>query len=163
MDPSQIPLRDVHLPDAIGLWPLAPGWWVVIAIVLALSIVALRRAMHDYRQGTARRLALRQLKKIKDDYERHGNPVRFAADVSALLRRAMLAYSPREVVAGLTGPAWLEWLDRDLASPCFQGDAGRTLLELPYRDPQADNSDNDVERLYEAARLRLATPVGDAS
>ena len=23
-------LRDLHLPDALGWWPLAPGWWVVI-------------------------------------------------------------------------------------------------------------------------------------
>ena len=30
MDPEQIPLRDLHLPEAIGLWPLAPGWWVTI-------------------------------------------------------------------------------------------------------------------------------------
>ena len=33
MDPEQIPLRDLHLPEAIGWWPLAPGWWVVIALV----------------------------------------------------------------------------------------------------------------------------------
>ena len=34
MDPEQIPLRDLHLPEAIGWWPLAPGWWLVIAIAL---------------------------------------------------------------------------------------------------------------------------------
>ena len=31
MDPQQIPLRDLHLPDAISWWPLAPGWWLAIA------------------------------------------------------------------------------------------------------------------------------------
>ena len=34
MDPKQIPLRDLHLPEGIGWWPLAPGWWVVIALVM---------------------------------------------------------------------------------------------------------------------------------
>ena len=34
MDPEQIPLRDLHLPEAIGWWPLAPGWWILIAIAL---------------------------------------------------------------------------------------------------------------------------------
>ena len=35
MDPEQIPLRDLHLPDVVGLWPLAPGWWVLILLAAA--------------------------------------------------------------------------------------------------------------------------------
>ena len=162
MDPTQIPLRDVHLPDAIGIWPLAPGWWLVFGVVLGLSVVALRRALINYRAGAARRLALRQLKQIRNEYARHGKPVRFAADVSELLRRSMLAYSPRQDVAGLTGQAWLDWLDHDLALPQFKGDTGRALLELPYRNPDDDVADIDAGRLFDAAKMRLTTPVGDA-
>ena len=36
MDPEQIPLRDLHLPEAIGWWPLAPGWWLLIALGVVL-------------------------------------------------------------------------------------------------------------------------------
>lgn len=159
MEPASIPLRDLHLPGAIGIWPLAPGWWVVIAVALLLAGFGLRYLWRSYRQGASRRIALRGLGRLHADYRNHGDPVAFASQVSELLRRAMLAYSRRAEVAGLTGQAWLDWLDRDLAIPQFDGDAGRGLLELPYRNPESDVSDIDVDRLVEAVRLRLLTPV----
>ena len=50
MDPDQIPLRDLHLPEAIGWWPPAPGWWflallALTGLVLLLVKYARRRAM----------------------------------------------------------------------------------------------------------------------
>ncbi len=71
----------------------------------------------------------------------------------------MLAYSPRQQVAGLTGDAWLAWLDRDLETPLFQTRTGRKLLELPYRRPGDDLSAMDVVDVVAAVRQRLATPV----
>jgi hypothetical protein len=72
----------------------------------------------------------------------------------------MLAYAPRQEVAGLTGNAWLEWLDRDLDQPRFMSDAGRKLLELPYRRPDDDLSAFEMLDVVAAVRQRLATPVG---
>ena len=43
MDPEQIPLRDLHLPEAIGLWPLAPGWWVTITLAVIFLGFLVRR------------------------------------------------------------------------------------------------------------------------
>ena len=43
MDPDQLPLRDLHLPEAVGWWPLAPGWWVLIALAIAGCIYLLYR------------------------------------------------------------------------------------------------------------------------
>ena len=72
----------------------------------------------------------------------------------------MLAYAPRGEVAGLSGPAWAAWLDRDLPQPLFSDGEGRALLELPYRNPKADTSDINVEAMLAAVKLRLRTPVG---
>ena len=78
MDPAQIPLRGLHLPDAIGWWPLAPGWWVIIALLAAGLILLLRRARQRRRESAARRHALRQLERATSAFAKHGDPVRLS-------------------------------------------------------------------------------------
>ena len=160
MDPEQIPLRDLHLPEAIGWWPLAPGWWVVVALAAVLLISLVRQYLRAHAKGAARRHALRQLNALIAEFEQHRNAVAFSSDLSELLRRTMLAYAPRHEVAGLTGDEWLAWLDRDLDQPRFTGDTGRKLLALPYRKPGDDVSAMDLVDVVAAVRQRLATPVG---
>ena len=160
MDPEQIPLRDLHLPEAISWWPLAPGWWVAIGLTLFIVGFLLQRYLERRTRSAARRHALQKLDDLLTEYESHRNVVTFAAQVSELLRRAMLAYAPRQDIAGLTGEDWLAWLDRDLAHPQFVAGPGRALLELPYRNPNSDTIDTDVYALVTAVRQRVATPVG---
>ena len=160
MNPEQIPIRDLHLPEAISWWPLAPGWWILLGIALIIFGWLLRRYRRRRARGVARRHALRELDLLLSDYEQHRNVVIFGVGVSALLRRTMLAYAPRDEVAGLTGDDWLAWLDRDLAHPQFVAGPGRNLINLPYRDPNSESVDADVYALVTAVRQRVATPVG---
>ena len=37
MQPTQLPLKDIHLPDAISWWPPAIGWWLVAIFIPLLS------------------------------------------------------------------------------------------------------------------------------
>lgn len=160
MNPTQLPLRDLHLPDPVGWWPPAPGWWVLAAIALAAVAWVVRRWLKDRARARARRHALSELNRYVEDYSRHGNAVTLGADISELVRRTMLAYAPRGEVAGLTGEAWLAWLDRDLERPVFREGEGRPLIEWPYRDPTADIDRAEVTAFIDAVRLRLKTPVG---
>lgn len=160
MDPNQLPLRDLHLPLPIGWWPLAPGWWLVIALLLFGLGWLLLRAWRLRQFRAPRRYAISALAAIEAEYLEHRNPVVLGRQLSLLLRRAMLAYAPRHEVAGLTGDSWLAWLDRDLSVPYFHTDGGKSLLQLPYRDPNSDFSDVDVSALLAAIKMRLATPVG---
>ena len=159
MEPNASPLRDLHLPEAIGIWPLAPGWWVVIGIVLVLAAIWSWQMWIAWRDGALRRYALRQLDRLYAGYRENGNAVEFGSDLSELLRRTMLAYAPRKDVAGLTGQDWLDWLDDDLPIPQFAGSAGEVLLELPYRNPESDLTGLDIDGLVEAVRMRLRTPL----
>ena len=160
MDPEQIPLRDLHLPEAIGWWPLAPGWWLLIGLAAVGLALLLRQYLRRRARGAARRHALQQLQDLTAEYEQHRDAVRFSSALSELLRRTMLAYAPRQEVAGLTGDAWLAWLDRDLDAPRFQTAAGRKLLEMPYRRPDEDLAAMELIDVVAAVRQRLATPVG---
>lgn len=160
MDPNQLPLRDLHLPPPIGWWPLAPGWWLVIALVLIGLGWLLLQAWRKRQFHAPRRYAISALAVIEAEYLEHRNPVVLGRQLSELLRRAMLAYAPRHEVAGLTGESWLAWLDRDLSVPYFHTEGGKSLLQLPYRDPNSDFSDVDVSALLAAIKKRLSTPIG---
>lgn len=159
MDETALPLRDLHLPDPVGWWPLAPGWWFVL-LVLAVGVAYLFwRAFKKWRHNAARRYALRELARYEGAYLEHRNPVMLGKQLSELLRRGMLAYAPRGDVAGLTGEAWLQRLDSGMPLPYFHTEGGKSLLELPYRNPQGDFSDVDVNALLSAVKMRLKTPL----
>ncbi len=159
MDPTQLTLRDLHLPEPIGWWPLAPGWWLAIALALFGLGWLVLRAWRKWRFNAPRRYAIRTLAAVEAEYMTSRNPVALGRQVSLLLRRGMLAYAPRHEVAGLTGDSWLKWLDQGLPVPYFHTDGGKSLLQLPYRDPDGDFSDVDINALLAAARMRLATPI----
>ena len=68
---------------------------------------------------TARELVEQALARIEAAYLEHRDPVTLGKRLSELLRRGMLAYAPRDQVAGLTGEEWLRWLDRGMPVPYF--------------------------------------------
>lgn len=159
MDPEQIPIRDLHLPQAIGWWPLAPGWWFLLALAVVglgyLAYLGYRR----WRFNAARRVALRELARVSGEYAEGADAVTLAVELSELLRRTMLAYAPRSEVASLTGQRWLEWLDRGLDERPFSNGSGNCIESLPYRDRSKIADEVDVEGLLNAVKLRLRTPL----
>lgn len=161
MNPTQLPLRDLHLPEPIGWWPLAPGWWLLIALAISALLWVGKKYLERRVAAAARRHALLKIRKYCDEYNRHSNAVLLSTQLSELLRRTMLAYAPRDAVAGLTGEDWLAWLDRDLDHPHFQSGDGRPLIEWPYRRPETSIDRSDVAAFVDAVRLRLSTPIGD--
>jgi hypothetical protein len=159
MDPEQLPLRDLHLPPDISWWPLAPGWWVLLAILAVGLGWLLYQSLLRWRAGKPRRTALRQLVQLKKAYQQSGNTQRLGIDLSELLRRAMLAYAPRSEVAGLAGESWLDWLDQGMDEKAFSEGAGKMIESLPYRNPELDAQGVDVEALIDAVHKRLQTPI----
>ena len=159
MNDDALPLRDLHLPETVGWWPLAPGWWALIALFAAGTAYLAWRWYRAWRINAPRRHALRELARFEAAYLEHQDPVTLGKQLSELLRRGMLAYAPRADVAGLTGDAWLAWLDDGMPLPYFHTEGGKSLLTLPYRDPEGDFSDVDVDALLSAVRMRLSVPL----
>jgi hypothetical protein len=163
MDPEQLPLRDLHLPDAVGWWPLAPGWWFLIALAAAGFIYLLYKQYLAWRWNAARRLALSELRRIRTEYEAGADALTLAKELSELVRRSMLAYAPRGEMAGLTGDAWLEWLDRGLDEKPFTSGPGRHIESLPYQRPEKIDEETDISGLIDAVKLRLRTPLPEGT
>jgi len=158
MNPEDLPLRDLHLPAPPGWWPPAPGWWLLMAIAAGLLAWFAWRALNAWLAARPRRVALARLRRGEGEYAASGDVARLAKTLSELVRRAMLAYVPRGEVAGLTGEAWLGFLDRGLDKPLFTQGPGRELEALPYRPP-AQQASADVGGLVRAVRRRLETPL----
>lgn len=133
MDPTALPLRDVHLPPPVGWWPPAPGWWLLAAGVLALLSLT---AWWWWRSAPRRRLrreALATLDALLADYRATGDAARLLQGLSTLLRRIAIARWGRERVARLHGEAWLAFLRERTGAPPVDPAQAALLLEAPYR------------------------------
>ncbi len=122
-------LSDIQEPVGVSIWPLAPGWWLLLAFLGALLVAV---SIFWYRRRALRRAALKELAGIQDKYRRDHNSAALAMGVSTLLRRVALAKEPRSHVAGLCGGDWLAYLDRRGATDGFTNGAGRALTSNPY-------------------------------
>ena len=133
-DPAALPLREIHLPASTGWWPPAPGWWILSGVVLLIAAVAwylYRR--HKRRMYSAVNLARQELVGIRSRYAADRDARHCVRAVSGLLRRLCISVFPRTETAGLTGAEWLAFLDRAAPGKGFTDNAGRVLLEAPYR------------------------------
>ena len=127
----ELPLRDIHVPDPVSWWPPAPGWWILMSLLLLAMLLGW--FMHRrYKHNILRRAARQALRSIAEEYSRTGDGQVLARQLSILLRRLTLSCYPRHEVAGLTGSAWLSLLDRTLQGDEFQHGAGRVLIDAPY-------------------------------
>ena len=91
MDPLA-QLKDIHLPESVHSYPIAPGWWLAAVTLLALFIytgIKLRRYALKHK---AKKIALKKVANTND-------PV----TVVNTLKWALLQYFPRTQVAHLYG------------------------------------------------------------
>jgi hypothetical protein len=128
-------LRDWHLPGPVAWWPPAPGWWLVAGLILVALGLGWGLWRRRQRRGAAVRAALNKLADLRLQLAADGDRRRFAAGVSNLLRRLALIRYPRERVAGLTGAAWLGFLDDTGGGGGFSQGPGLVLGDLHYRAP----------------------------
>ena len=134
MEPN-LPLRDIHLPDPIGWWPLAPGWWLLLIGIPTLLIFSIG-LWRFIRRKTVKKLALAELESIVQSQTDAREKVQ---QLAILMRRISLSVYQREEVASLVGEQWLSFLDGLMGDKQFSEGAGRLFIEAPYRrEAQAD-------------------------
>jgi hypothetical protein len=125
-------LKDIHLPQPIGFWPLAPLWYVLL-LFLGAALISLILFLHRKRRHARPKLqALRLLDSYKQQYEKTPNTPLASARISELLRRVALVYYPRDTVASLHGRDWLGFLNATGRGTDFNTIAP-LLLDLPFK------------------------------
>lgn len=127
-----LPLRDIHLPDSISWWPLAPAWWITFGVVLLLICIALIFIKRCLRPSLKRQ-AIKTLDIIEKAFQETENGAQCLSELSVFLRRVVISQNPLQNCAGLTGNAWLQFLDQPLGKPEFSQGIGQILLNGPYQ------------------------------
>jgi hypothetical protein len=128
-------LRDIHLPDAVGFWPLAPGWWALAALVAAAALGAvLVRRHRRHRKLRWQRACIEELEAVALAFETTADETALAAGLSVLLRRVALARGG-ESVAALHGEPWLRYwaAAEDGQEDADTARALREITETSYR------------------------------
>lgn len=134
-------LRDIHLPEPVTFWPPAPGWWVLLLLVLIGLAFLYRHAIAAIFQRRKLAAVLKRLDRALQDYtdaamdesSRNQAGLEFLAKVNILLNRVVLDIHDNEGGVHLTGSAWLEFLDREGATTAFSDGPGSILADGIYR------------------------------
>ena len=93
-------LKDIHLPDPIGFWPLAYGWWLLLILILFIAGWGIIMWRKKVQSALAQRQALSLLSNI--DVTQKTWP----RQLNTLLKRLAMAYFPKHEVANLHGKEW---------------------------------------------------------
>jgi len=146
-------LADIHLPEAVGFWPPAPGWWALAVLVL-IAVALLGRLW--WRRHQKQLICRHALAELDTCYERlgaaGGDPAKarlaYINEVNAVLRRVALVHFPQTNVASLDGRNWVDFIREN-------GDSSRLDDELAaalsYGRFQT-RCDVDVDALYALGR-----------
>jgi hypothetical protein len=151
MNPALQQLKDIHLPHAISTWPTAPGWIILITIATMIIGYLIYRYFQRRRSLYTVKFAFLMLNKLKALTVSNPEKINIAAEVSTLIRRTALHYFHREDIAGLTGLAWLTFLNNSGNTNDFTDGTGELLISAPYRKENPE----DLSSLFAITQLWL--------
>ena len=119
-------LAPAHMPPPVGWWPLAPGWWGLLLVLVAAMFgtwLWYRRPLRRLCRSGLRELSSLEKTELADDA--------LARALEHLVRRYAVARYGRDAVASLSGSRWLDFAVAHGATQ-WQGDTGAALLQAAY-------------------------------
>ena len=109
MNPSDplAQLRDIHLPEAVSWWPLAPGWWVLAALLVAGFAYTGHYLWQCHQAFSYRRQALQQIKQLPNNSQHQRITALFA-----LLKRVAVSAYPELNLSSLSQAEFIDFLKK---------------------------------------------------
>ncbi len=139
-------LKDIYLPQAVSIWPLAWPWWLMLFTILTLCCVFyfLRK------KNKWKKAALMQLKAIDESQD-----LKCIQACNRLLKQiALQRFGPQ--CAPLNGLAWLDFLDSKVKQPIFLPN----LIEFAHAPDQSQSALNTLAlngKVINGPQLKQAT------
>lgn len=114
MNPEDSPLlaqlQDIHSAGQPGLWPPAPGWWVLAFILLLALAFVLRRLLGWLAVRRRRKTWLRLLEELSHEHDPAGQPHEYLAGLNRLFRAVAVRAFPNTACARLQGEEWVAFI-----------------------------------------------------
>jgi hypothetical protein len=107
-------LEPLIAPEEISAWPPAPGWYLVILLLMLILTYLLIRYIRKRNRNHYRILALKQVADIREEAG-HTPKQEDIQALNQLLKLTALSAFPRADVAALSGRDWQEFLDATCA------------------------------------------------
>lgn len=99
---------DIVLPADLPWWPIQPGWWGLLALLVMLCCFYGWRRYRHWRRNAYRREAVAALSAMTT-----------LRDMNRIIKRATVAAYPSDATAQMWGAVWIEYLNRKTATACF--------------------------------------------
>lgn len=100
-------LRDIHLPQAGGFWPPAPGWWALAFVLLAAVAVLIWLVRRRHRRNLWLRLAKAELADLELTAVKEPQ---WFTQLNTLLKRVARERYPSEHPEAQSGEQWAAYL-----------------------------------------------------
>jgi hypothetical protein len=126
-------LNDIIVPEAVGFFPLAPGWMVVILLALGLLFHFLFQAYKGYQRSLYKREALKEL----DSYNKESRDEMIA--LITLAKRVAIAAYGRNEIARLSGESWWDFME-EYSKVKMSRKLRAELSDLLYGTPQQNDT-----------------------
>jgi len=132
-------LKDVHLPAPVSIFPLATGWYIVIAIIFILIAVLTWWQLRRHKKKQQQQEIFSLLKQIEANAVTTSDE-KTIEECSILLKRVAVAKFPEQKPQLLFGKNWLQFLDKTGKTTEFTTGSGHYLGEI-YQKQQLEDKE----------------------
>ncbi len=102
---AQLQLHDIHVPEQVSNFPIAPGWWLLLALVVIIAVWTYKKLQKNKRLNNSKNQALTALE---------NTPSMSAKECITLLKWAAMQYVNRQQLAKLHGDNFQDFLMKQL-------------------------------------------------
>jgi hypothetical protein len=151
--PSQIQLHDIHVPEQVSNFPIAPGWWILLVLIIISTLWSYQKYRKNSRLNANKKQALTVLV---------NNPSLSAKECIALLKWTAMQYFNRQKLAKLYGDNFQTFLTEQLPEKYQEGFTEMSQAGFKGQYQSHNGSSEEIDnQCYQATKLWLtyALPV----
>lgn len=149
---NALPLKGLQLPQAVGWWPLAPGWWLLLILLLVLIPLLIFIAVRLWRRNSDKRQAKQLLNAAYHQWQADQNQQQLILQLNTVLKRFCRQRFPAAV--SLSEQRWTDFLTQSAGAHLFTEQQMAALQSGAYR-PQPVPS-LDEQNLVKSCQLWLS-------